>query len=305
MDSILPIVRIDGSRIKKIRDAKGLTQLYLSEVVGVTTDTISRWENRRYPSIKLENARKLAQALEVDLEEILEKEEDTPTAPPQDPLAHTENIIPPKSRLLKIGLPLFLVIAALGGYFYFSLSQGNKPPVSATRILPPHIPPGQIFPVLIRVLNPTDASIALIVKESVPPGTIVLSGIPPFTTFDNRGNELKWISRTASRQTVFAYSVQSPEDVTTGQLEFNGSVTLKQASGSDNIIHGAAKVTVSPYHWADTNKDLIIDDEEILAVYDMYSEIEGLDFDRDLIDDIWAGSGYRWDKKTGQYIVLE
>ena len=65
-------VQIDGDAIRSIREEKGLTQLYLATVVGVTTDTISRWENRKYPSIKFENAEKLAQALEVDLEDIVD-----------------------------------------------------------------------------------------------------------------------------------------------------------------------------------------------------------------------------------------
>ena len=59
------MVRIDGAKIRQLRERNKLTQLYLSTVVGVTTDTISRWENRHYQSIKLENAEKLAQALEV------------------------------------------------------------------------------------------------------------------------------------------------------------------------------------------------------------------------------------------------
>ena len=69
------MVKIDGSKTKYLRESKKLTQLYLSTVVGVTTDTISRWENRHYQSIKLENAEKLAQALEVPFEEILKQEE--------------------------------------------------------------------------------------------------------------------------------------------------------------------------------------------------------------------------------------
>ena len=49
----------------------------------------------------------------------------------------------------------------------------------------------------------------------------------------------------------------------------------------------------------------MIDDEEILAVYDLYSDIRGLDIDRDLIDSIWAGGGYTWNDKTRQYQVQE
>ena len=56
------MTRIDGDKVRSLREAKGLTQLYIATVVGVTTDTISRWENKRYPSVKEENARKLAEA---------------------------------------------------------------------------------------------------------------------------------------------------------------------------------------------------------------------------------------------------
>ena len=64
---------LDASEIRRVRESQQLTQLYVSKVVGVTTDTISRWENNRYPTIRRENALKLAEALEVPLEDILLK----------------------------------------------------------------------------------------------------------------------------------------------------------------------------------------------------------------------------------------
>jgi len=66
-------VCIDATEVKRIREGKQLTQFYVSKVVGVTTDTISRWENNRYPTIRRENALKLAEALEVPLADILLK----------------------------------------------------------------------------------------------------------------------------------------------------------------------------------------------------------------------------------------
>ena len=57
-------VCLDGGEVKRQRELHGLTQLYVSKVVGVTTDTISRWENNRYPTIRRENAINLADALE-------------------------------------------------------------------------------------------------------------------------------------------------------------------------------------------------------------------------------------------------
>ena len=66
-------VCLDGTEVKRIREGQQLTQCYVSKMVGVTTDTISRWENKRYPTIRRENALKLAEALEVPLVDILNK----------------------------------------------------------------------------------------------------------------------------------------------------------------------------------------------------------------------------------------
>jgi len=68
-----PAVAIDGNVIRRIREEKRLTQLYVAKVVGVTTDTVSRWENNSYPTIKWDNALKLAEGMEVDFTEILKK----------------------------------------------------------------------------------------------------------------------------------------------------------------------------------------------------------------------------------------
>jgi len=74
-------VDINGDKIRLLREQKELTQLYLATVVGVTTDTISRWENRRYPAIKLDNARKLAEALGGEMQEAAPVTTGTDTPP--------------------------------------------------------------------------------------------------------------------------------------------------------------------------------------------------------------------------------
>ena len=58
-----PGVAVDGTKVRTIREGKKLTQLYVASVVGVTTDTISRWENNRYPTRKRDNAQKVAGAI--------------------------------------------------------------------------------------------------------------------------------------------------------------------------------------------------------------------------------------------------
>ena len=68
-------VCLNAKAVRRIREDKKLTQLYVAKVVGVTTDTISRWENNRYPTMKTSNALRLAEALEVPLKDILQDEE--------------------------------------------------------------------------------------------------------------------------------------------------------------------------------------------------------------------------------------
>ncbi|MHB8765688.1 MAG: helix-turn-helix domain-containing protein, partial [Deferrisomatales bacterium] len=67
-----PTLRLDGDRIRTLREDKGLTQLYVAEVAGVSVATVSRWENNRTPAVKRENAEALAQALEVEVDQILQ-----------------------------------------------------------------------------------------------------------------------------------------------------------------------------------------------------------------------------------------
>jgi len=300
-----PMVRIDGGTIRRLRESRGLTQLYLSTVVGVTTDTISRWENRRYQSIKLENAEKLAQALEIPLEDILDKQCAAEAPLPAEQKAAAE--LPPRGVSLKSWLlPAGGGIALAAALLFLLLAK--EPPsgtVTAERILPPHVPPGQTFPVLIRLHPAGRETVSLIIKETMPPGCKALGGSPAITSLDARENTLKWIGRTEPDRPIHAYICQVPAGISLGEtLFFNGAVTMKEGGG-DQPIGGAASLVVAPFHWADINRDNIIDDEEILSVYEQYAETEGLDVDQDLTDSIWAGSGYAWDGEQKRYLVLD
>lgn len=316
LSGVIPMVRIDGARVRRLRESKGLTQLYLSTVVGVTTDTISRWENRHYQSVKLDNAEKLAGALEVGLAEILEQPQAAPgPAPPQEEaIAPLETIaqdeIPPEPerRNLKLLIAAVTVVAiTVAGLLFYALFPRQAPGVlSAERILPPQAPPGQTFPVLIRVRSAGPGAMALILKETLPGGSKSPQSVPEPTTVDPRDNSLKWISRAEAGESVYAYLCQVPPGAAYGEmLSFSGTVTRKQALGEQETVSGTATLTVAPFHWADSNRDQVIDDGEILAVYDLYSDMEGLDFDRDRIDSLWAAGGYRWDEKKKKYMAQE
>lgn len=304
------MVRIDGAKIRQLRENNKLTQLYLSTVVGVTTDTISRWENKHYQSIKLENAEKLAQALEVDLADIQnqEREQEQEQPQPQNSVIPPQTDVPlPKQRRHHIIiLSALLVVIASSIFLYSMFSQQPQITISAERILPPHVFPGQAFPVLIRVHSAAQNPVSLIIKELIPQGTMALLGIPAITSIDHDENSLKWIRRIDSKESVYAYMCSVSTSVAgTDRLLFSGSVTIKNNISNRYDIKGANSLAIAPYHWADRNRDYMIDDEEILAVYDTYSDIEELPFDRELIDSIWASSKYTWDPAKEQFITVD
>ena len=63
-----------GEKVKRAREEKGMTQQSLSEQLYVTRQAVSRWEcGARYPDLL--NAKKLADILEVSLDELLSGEE--------------------------------------------------------------------------------------------------------------------------------------------------------------------------------------------------------------------------------------
>ena len=101
-----PTVRVDGDKIRLLREAKGLTQLYVAEVAKVSVDTVSRWENNRTPAVKRDNAEALAQALEVELPEILQEDAGEEASPSPER--------PRRAWFLWGGLVLALVLG-LGG----------------------------------------------------------------------------------------------------------------------------------------------------------------------------------------------
>ncbi len=303
------MIKIDGHKAKSLRESKGLTQLYIATIVGVTTDTISRWENRRYPSIKRENARKLAEALTVSIEEILEDLTEKPPAaaknnePPHD---RSEDLYAARRAKIKRALwalPILIVALILGIFWFYGNQQ--TPKISAYRLLPRHVPVGRPFPVLITVTARHASSFSLLVKELPPRGCVALQGVPPFAAVDKKTGALKWISRTKGEKISFSYMAKIRADISAGEtFNFNGTVTLKTKKSAATDILGDATLTVADFHWADTDKDGRINDEEILSVYDNYSVIEGLNYNEALIDDIWSGQGYQWDQTTGKYIIL-
>jgi transcriptional regulator with XRE-family HTH domain len=301
------MAQIDGSKVRSLREAKGLTQLYIATVVGVTTDTISRWENKRYPSIKEENALKLAEALEVALDDILEKERET-AKQQEKPTAAVSETRPPKPKRLLLWL-LILAIVLLLPFTWYHIRQPEPVNIFATRLLPPHIPVGQPFPVIIQVETKQQGPFSLILKETLPEGCEPIASAPPFTGLDKKTGSLKWIARVTGNVTTFVYLARKPviESNTSDNtpLRFSGNVTLRDKKSSETTIAGSLVLPLSDYHWADANRDNRIEDAEILAVYDTFSALDNIEYDWQEIDYIWSGEGYYWDGNKQKYIIKQ
>lgn len=313
-----PMVKIDGPAVRRIREQAGLTQLYVATVVQVTTDTISRWENRRYPSIKKENAEKLAEALGVVLDDLLERQEaaervvtaELPgpggVAPPEPaaPVPSELPVAPMKRRrwLVLAGVGLLLLVAVSLGRFYLAGNREVLPQVTATRVLPEHVPPGQDFPVLLKVSSLPPATFALIVRENLPPGCRFGAATPASTGPGGREDQIKWVSRLEGGERLFAYRLTSPVPGRSGsELRFQGQVVAGARGETPVAVTGGERMAIAPYHWADRDGDYRIDDEEILWVYEVYGTLEGLDDLRDEVDNIWTAGGYGWDGRKFQY----
>jgi len=298
-----PIVAIDGTAIKRIREAKKLTQLYVASVVGVTTDTISRWENNRYPTIKRDNAEKVAMALEVSLEEILRQEEPAPSElePEAAPLLRSsrQRFAP---MVLAVGLGTLLVALLFG----VVLSRRGAVELAAIRTLPHFGAPGQLVPVQVKVERRAATGGGFIVKERIPAGWRFVSSNPPVTG-EVGEREVKWLVPGGAEPVTISYTVLAPRDFPLGQqADFVGEVVLANGNATRRgTIGGTGRLTVNGRHWADTNGDGRIDDNEIMPAYYLSEEMKGLGLDWKTIETIWSGRGYSWNPELKIFEVVK
>jgi len=294
-------VAIDAVAIRRIREEKRLTQLYVAKVVGVTTDTVSRWENNRYPTIMRDNALKLAEALEVDLAIILKQEEESEESGDVDRLKD-----PKKSNWLYF---LFFSAGILMVIFFLFLSDNPSPPVpvlQAKRSLPPFAAPGS--QVLIQVeLSAEKPLPGMILKETFPAGWRFIESEPAVSHLDADTGVARWIFRKPLLKTRVYYILQLPEDIKAdSDLTFSGELIANpDGQRTSALIQSDRTIQVKPCHWADKNCDLIIDDVEILELSDITDEAESLHLDWDLIEQIWEVGAYRWDIEKKQFIPVQ
>jgi transcriptional regulator with XRE-family HTH domain len=296
----VPMVRIDGTVVRKLREERGFTQLYVATAVGVTTDTISRWENKKYPTIKRENGLRLAEVLGVEPETVFvpDDEEKPAPRPAQEP-RQTRLGIPLDIYHRIINIALAIMIPLVIGLMIWKkpVTRGSGS-VEAVRVLPRACAPGLAFPVVIRV---SDAEqVPLLVRESVPAHAELVATVPPLTSREDR--TMKWLRRDdgTSRDVGYILRAGTGADI----LAFSGSITVGSGKGRQVVIGGPSSMRVAPVHWADSNGDSRISDDEILEMYDRFGGLPGLAEPLERAEEIWMGSGYRWNEAEQSLEVI-
>ena len=298
-------VHIDGKKIQHLRKKQGLTQLYLATVVGVTTDTISRWENRRYPSIKRENGLKLAEALNVPLEVILQEKEASESPDikkrqqkitrwqPISELNGTskKTLLTEAPILLALCFACVLLIVSLN---FFEVA--DVPSLQAVRRIPAHTAPGTSFPVLITLTGSAEAPLSILLREELScdceTSSVIGKGVKKY------GNTPRWIGRVDARPTTFSYVVHTPTTLANGTvIHVKGDLVTRKDNKIGKLVGGADTIRIAPYHWADINRDYTISDEEILMVYEEFAQAEKNGFSFEPLEELWLAGHYSWNEK--------
>ncbi len=296
MKSGIAMVCISGGKIRSLREEQNLTQLYLATTVGVTTETISRWERQEAPTVKKDNGLKLADALSVSLEEIIAPAEQVPV--------EAEPTIPEKSWKKKY----WIGVLALGAAFLFSMfarQDNGLVHLSAKRTMPAHSVSGQPFPVIITVDFVSEKNSSFLLNEQLPAGCRVLRTVPG-TAATGEGF-LKWVDKNGSGKRSFAYLATckaDPDKEKDGSFSFNGFLLVRESSRNEIPVNGRSRLQVTSFHWADGDRNRRIDDEELLAVYDDFGRVDGLEVDVEEVEAIWMGSGYRWDAGKSTFEIV-
>ncbi|MBR5346490.1 MAG: helix-turn-helix transcriptional regulator [Deltaproteobacteria bacterium] len=284
-------VCLNAKAVRRIREDKKLTQLYVAKVVGVTTDTISRWENNRYPTMKTSNALRLAEALEVPLKDILQDEEPETVQ---------------KTGLRFIRLPRILTgfLVLLGIFIVFGLSYHRRmvaqSSVFATRHLPQFAAPGAVIPVRIHLQTEEENNNGFILRESFPSGWKIVESYPPPSSLDNERGVIRWISKRVEKDFWVNYLIKvDPQARLHTNTSFRGSlIAAPEQRTSSKKVEGAGSVRIAPFLWADENGDNQIDDKEMLMASKIAEEMKDVHLDWNLLQTIWDAGRYSFNRET-------
>jgi transcriptional regulator with XRE-family HTH domain len=289
MDKFESTVNVDGGAIKLLREQQSLTQLYVAKMVGVTTDTISRWENNRYPTIKRINAERLAEALEVSIDDILSNAAENLTA------SNAGNRHLLRKLWLLIGAMVCLSLGLLL-LWLFSL-----PEIKSERVLPSYGAPSAIIPVQLRL---SGAGVRGVVRETLPRGWSFIAASPQPDSVDPETGLIRWIVQLDEKPFEIYYLVKVPTGFPLNQMAaFDGELIAHAPTGRNRCeLIGANKLVVAKIHWADLNGDGLIDDDEMLDASYLSENMPNLPLDLDAVEELWIEEQYYWNDELLRFV---
>lgn len=299
MQNLPPTVCLDAAAVRRIREEKRLTQLYVAKVAGVTTDTISRWENNRYPTVKRENALRLSEALEVPVSMLIQENIKTAVA-----IEPQQNL--PRQRWRWPILIFLLILSAVIAFLVFRRTQSSPVHISLTaqRLLPPHGAPGNVVPVRVRIDTEGEPR-GFILREHFPRGWKLIESSPPASSLDNEEGTVRWMVKPGENRTVITYLLRVDSRQSLGSIsQIQGEVVASSADGKNapSSVSGTAQLTVAPYLWADSNGDNSVDDAEMLDASYVVEEMGGVHLDWKQLEGIWDAGRYRWEVERKQFL---
>ena len=196
-------------------------------------------------------------------------------------------------------VPLFGVLI----YFLFFLNKEPSPEIIIHRTLPSHFIAGQPIPVFISISNAHKDPLSFIIRENLPPGTHYLSSYPETAIKPKNNGSIQWLGTVADNH-LFTYTITT-EQTFTGSLVFEGSLKLSSEKSLELKVEGDQTTSADLYHWADSDRDNRISDEEILSIYDLTNAKHHGSIDMDLLEEIWLGEGYTWQPESQKFSIHE
>ncbi|MHB8766364.1 MAG: helix-turn-helix domain-containing protein, partial [Deferrisomatales bacterium] len=278
----------------------------VAEVAGVSVDTVSRWENNRTPAVKRENAEALAQALEVEVDQILQP--GLPGDGPAEPGADGDRAAPaPECRRPWAALGLAAVAGAalaLGATTLWRSAPATPAPnVAATRRLPPYTPPGTEVPVTVDLRADQGGDLRVVLKEVLPPGWTFGGSSSPPDQGPAADGAVKWILHLERGEGRVAYLVRAPAEARESTpFRFAGEVVLPGGEGGREAVRGEARIDIEYVHWADQDADFQVSDAEVLAALERLEAARGLQgLDPADLRSLWGADQYTWDRGLGRF----